>query len=48
MPLHDWTRVDPGVCHGFHTLWTAETSYLLTDLLPRGYYAFPEQKAGRF
>lgn len=47
MPMHDWTRVSPGTYHGFHTLWIGElTRALNTGLLPRQYYAEPEQVAG--
>ena len=24
MPVHDWTRVDAGTFHAFHTLWIGE------------------------
>lgn len=47
MPMHDWTRVSAGTYHGFHTLWIGElTRTLNTGLLPRQYYAEPEQVAG--
>jgi hypothetical protein len=49
MPIHDWTRVDAGIFHAFHTTWIAETQNTLNQgLLPRGYYALAEQHAGRF
>ncbi len=44
MPLHDWTRVDAGVYHGFHTRWIVHLQEQLNDgLLPKGYYADAEQ-----
>ena len=47
MPMHDWTLVSPGTYHGFHTLWIGElTRVLNTGLLPKPYYAEPEQVAG--
>ena len=49
MPVHDWTRVDPGVFHDFHTVWIAAIRNALNEgLLPEGYYALAEQHAGRF
>src|SRR5262249_17981173 len=48
MPVHDWTRVEAGIFHGFHTMWTvALNNALNAGLLPPGYYALPEQHAGR-
>lgn len=47
MPVHDWSRVDDGIVHAFHTLWIAELNLALNGgLLPSGYYALPEQHAG--
>jgi hypothetical protein len=47
MPVHDWTRVDAGIFHDFHTVWIAEIrSSLNAGLLPQGYYALAEQHAG--
>lgn len=47
MPIHDWTRVNPGAFHHFHTAWIAEISKALNrGLLPREYYAMAEQQAG--
>ena len=44
MPIHDWTRVDDGTFHAFHTFWIAEIAKSLNDgLLPEGFYALPEQ-----
>lgn len=48
MPLHDWTRVDAGVFHDFHTVWIGALRTALNDgLLPEGYYALAEQHAGK-
>jgi hypothetical protein len=48
MPVHDWTRVEAGILHAFHTAWVAgiQTS-LNSGLLPSGYYALAEQHFGR-
>jgi Protein of unknown function (DUF4058) len=47
MPMHDWTRVDDGTYHDFHTAWIAELRKLLNrGTLPKGYYALAEQQAG--
>lgn len=47
MPVHDWTKVDAGVFHDFHTSWIAACRTALnTGLLPDGYYALAEQSAG--
>jgi hypothetical protein len=47
MPMHDWTRVDDGTYHDFHTAWIAELLKLLNrGTLPKGYYALAEQQAG--
>jgi hypothetical protein len=48
MPVHDWTRVEAGIFHDFHTVWiSALRSALNEGLLPQGYYALAEQHAGR-
>jgi hypothetical protein len=48
MPLHDWTRVEAGVFHDFHTVWIGALRTALNEgLLPPGYYALAEQHAGR-
>jgi hypothetical protein len=48
MPVHDWTRVEAGIFHDFHTVWTAGLRNTLNEgLLPEGYYALAEQHAGR-
>jgi hypothetical protein len=47
MPLHDWTRVSPGIYHHFHGSWITELGKALNGgLLPSGYYAMTEQIAG--
>jgi hypothetical protein len=44
MPIHDWTRVNAGIFHHFHSAWIVELSNTLNDgLLPSGYYALAEQ-----
>ncbi len=48
MPVHDWTRVDAGTFHAFHTAWITHLSEALNcGVLPAGYYAMPEQHGGR-
>jgi hypothetical protein len=47
MPVHDWTRVDPGIFHAFHTVWIGQLQTALNrGRLPRGFYALAEQHAG--
>jgi hypothetical protein len=47
MPIHDWTRVDAGVFHHFHTGGLVEIGNALNGgQLPGGYYALAEQAAG--
>lgn len=49
MPVHDWTRVDAGIFHAFHHGWIwAIGDALNGGLLPKDYYALPEQYAGGF
>lgn len=48
MPLHDWTRVEAGIFHAFHTTWIAEIQNELNRQLPGRYYALAEQHAGSF
>jgi hypothetical protein len=44
MPIHDWTRVGPGVFHDFHQTWLPEIKRALNGgVLPDGYYALVEQ-----
>jgi hypothetical protein len=48
MPVHDWTLVEAGIFHNFHTVWVTEIYNALNGgLLPPGYYALVEQHAGR-
>lgn len=48
MPVHDWTRVDAGVFHDFHSSWIIHLKEKLNaGLLPQGFYALAEQHAGR-
>src|SRR4051794_1370681 len=47
MPIHDWTRVNAGTFHDFHTAWIVELRGVLNSgMLPDGYYALAEQVAG--
>jgi hypothetical protein len=49
MPVHDWTRVDPGIFHDFPQAWNAELRGALNGgLLPPDFYALIEQHAGRY
>ena len=44
MPIHDWSRVEAGVFHDFHTTWIPDIKRtLIGGLLPPGYYAMVEQ-----
>lgn len=48
MPVHDWTRVEAGIFHAFHTTWVAEIQNALNaGVLPEGFYALAEQHTGR-
>lgn len=48
MPVQDWTRVDAGIFHDFHTVWIAAIRTALNEgVLPEGYYALAEQHFGR-
>lgn len=47
MPMHDWTRVSPGVYHNFHYRWIASImDRLNAGLLPQGMIAMAEQVVG--
>lgn len=49
MPVHDWTLVEPGIFHDFHTVWIgALRTSLNAGLLPEGYYALAEQRTGTY
>jgi hypothetical protein len=46
MPIHDWTRVPPGVFHDFHLAWVVEIQRCLNrGLLPDSHYALLELAA---
>jgi hypothetical protein len=46
MPIHDWTRVDAGIFHGFHHDWITEIARALNrGLLPDDYHALAETDA---
>lgn len=48
MPVHDWTRVEAGIFHDFHTAWAPQIRTALNSgVLPEGYYALVEQHTGR-
>ena len=48
MPIHDWTRVEDGTFHHFHTTWITHLSEALNaGMLPSPYYALAEQHLGR-
>jgi Protein of unknown function (DUF4058) len=48
MPIHDWTRLEPGDFHDFHQCWVVEIRNALNGgLLPSGYMAMAEQVTGR-
>lgn len=47
MPVHDWTRVSAGTFHAFHNAWISHLQEALNNgVLPQGYYALGEQRAG--
>lgn len=49
MPIHDWTRVEPGIFHHFHQEWISKIcASLNSGLLPPGFYALEEQVTGDF
>jgi hypothetical protein len=49
MPIHDWTKVDAGRFHALHVNWIVDLQNALNGgLLPQGFYAVPEQRAGRY
>jgi hypothetical protein len=44
MPIHDWSRVDAGIFHHFHQVWTVEIANALNGgALPPEYFALAEQ-----
>jgi hypothetical protein len=49
MPIHDWTLVDAGTYHDFHSSWIIHLKEALNGgLLPPDYYAQAEQHSGHF
>jgi hypothetical protein len=48
MPLHDWTRVESGIFHDFHTTWIVELKRDLVRTLPDRYSVLVEQTAGGY
>lgn len=47
MPVHDWTKVEDGIFHSFHTWWLVGLCDVLNGgVLPESFYALPEQDAG--
>src|SRR5271166_3102457 len=48
MPIHDWTRLEPGDFHDFHQCWVVGFRNALNGgLLPPEYMAMAEQVTGR-
>jgi hypothetical protein len=48
MPIHDWTRLEPGDFHHFHQAWVVNlTNALNGGLLPPEYMAMADQVTGR-
>ncbi|NLS97118.1 MAG: DUF4058 family protein [Planctomycetaceae bacterium] len=48
MPIHDWTRVKPGIFHHFHLEWISSIANALNaGLLPSNLYALAEQVAAQ-
>lgn len=44
MPMHDWTKVDAGIFHHFHQIWSGRIMERLNaGMLPSRYYALIEQ-----
>jgi hypothetical protein len=49
MSMHDWTSVPTGIFHAFHHAWIQSISNSLNGgILPRDFYALPEQQAAGF
>jgi hypothetical protein len=47
MPLHDWSRIPPGLFHDFHQTWTIQIKMALNSgILPKGISALVEQRSG--
>src|SRR5260221_6647470 len=48
MPMHDWTRFEPGDFHHFHQRWIQDIAAALNSgVLPPEYMALAEQVTGR-
>ena len=48
MPIHDWTRLEPGDFHDFHQCWIIEIRNALNrGLLPPEFMAMTDQVTGR-
>lgn len=48
MPTHDWTRVEAGIFHDFHSAWITHLKEALNSgVLPDSYYALAEQQVGK-
>jgi hypothetical protein len=48
MPIHDWSRADPGIFHAFHLVWLGQLQAALNGgLLPSDYYALAERPSPR-
>ncbi len=44
MPIHDWSKIEHGIFHHFHQMWTAEIVRALNGgVLPSGFFALAEQ-----
>jgi hypothetical protein len=49
VPIHDWTRVEPGIFHDFHHAWIEDIKRALNHgLLPADFYALAEQITSGF
>ena len=49
MPIHDWHRVEPGLFHHFHQLWSVEFCNALNQgILPSDFFALVETKTSGF
>lgn len=49
MPIHDWTRIHPGMFHAFHVQWlTAISNALNEGILPPDHFAVPEHVAAKY
>ncbi|MBY0395781.1 MAG: DUF4058 family protein, partial [Thermoleophilia bacterium] len=47
MPMHDWTRVEPGTYHNFHQDFIIELCRTLNrEILPEGFIAMADQRVG--